>query len=74
MVALTQAALPLLRRSGNPVVVNVSSGLVSFALVTDLHGDLCALSPQAGAVARWAAVDLDAPTGTFQSAQGEVPW
>jgi NAD(P)-dependent dehydrogenase (short-subunit alcohol dehydrogenase family) len=123
VVAVTQAALPLLRRSTNPVVVNVSSGLGSFALVTDpdshqfgvhsivysatkaavdmltvryaqavpevkfnaidpgrlatdLHGDFSALSPEAGAdvVARWAALDLNGPTGTFQSAAGEVPW
>ena len=35
VVRTTQAALPLLRRSDNPVVVNVSSGLGSFAMVTD---------------------------------------
>ena len=35
VVRVTQAVLPLLRRSDNPVVVNVSSGLGSFALVTD---------------------------------------
>ncbi len=35
MVRVTQVALPLLEKSENPVVVNVSSGLGSFALVTD---------------------------------------
>ncbi|MEV7629773.1 SDR family NAD(P)-dependent oxidoreductase [Actinoplanes sp. NPDC089786] len=35
VVRTTQAALALLRRSDNPVVVNVSSGLGSFAMVTD---------------------------------------
>ena len=35
IVRVTQAALPLLARSDNAVVVNVSSGLGSFALVTD---------------------------------------
>lgn len=35
VVRTTQAALALLRRSNNPVVVNVSSGLGSFAMVTD---------------------------------------
>ncbi len=35
VVRVTQAALPLLARSGEPVVVNVSSGLGSFGLVTD---------------------------------------
>ncbi|MFC9427397.1 SDR family NAD(P)-dependent oxidoreductase [Streptomyces sp. NPDC056987] len=34
VIRVTQAALPLLRRSGNPVVVNVSSGLGSFWAVT----------------------------------------
>jgi NAD(P)-dependent dehydrogenase (short-subunit alcohol dehydrogenase family) len=35
VVRLTEAALPLLRRSENPVVVNVSSALGSFSAVTD---------------------------------------
>jgi NAD(P)-dependent dehydrogenase (short-subunit alcohol dehydrogenase family) len=35
VVRVTQAALPLLRRSQNPVVVNVSSGLGSFWAVTN---------------------------------------
>ena len=35
IVRVTQAALPLLRRSANPVVVNVSSGLGSFWAVTN---------------------------------------
>ena len=35
VVRVTQAALPLLARSSEPVVVNVSSGLGSFGLVTD---------------------------------------
>ena len=34
VVSVTQAALPLLRKSQNPVVVNVSSGLGSFWAVT----------------------------------------
>jgi len=34
-VRVTQAFLPLLRRSSHPVVVNVSSGLGSFGYVTD---------------------------------------
>ncbi|NUP49474.1 MAG: SDR family NAD(P)-dependent oxidoreductase [Catenulispora sp.] len=35
VVRVTQAAIPLLRKSGNPVVVNVSSGLGSFWAVTN---------------------------------------
>jgi NAD(P)-dependent dehydrogenase (short-subunit alcohol dehydrogenase family) len=35
VVRTTQAALPLLRRSENPVVVNISSGLGSFWAVTN---------------------------------------
>lgn len=35
VVRVTQAALPLLRKSGNPVVVNVSSSLGSFWAVTN---------------------------------------
>ncbi len=35
VVRVTQATLPLLRKSENPVVVNVSSALGSFATVTD---------------------------------------
>jgi NAD(P)-dependent dehydrogenase (short-subunit alcohol dehydrogenase family) len=35
VVRVTQAALPLLRKSDNPVVVNVSSGLGSFWAVTN---------------------------------------
>ncbi|GAB3962110.1 SDR family NAD(P)-dependent oxidoreductase [Actinoallomurus acanthiterrae] len=35
VVRVTHAFLPLLRRSASPVVVNVSSGLASLALVTD---------------------------------------
>ncbi|MCO5999664.1 SDR family NAD(P)-dependent oxidoreductase [Actinoallomurus rhizosphaericola] len=35
VVRVTQAALPLLRKSDNPVVVNVSSSLGSFWAVTD---------------------------------------
>ena len=35
VVRVTQAALPLLRKSDNPVVVNISSGLGSFWAVTN---------------------------------------
>ena len=35
VIRVTQAALPLLRESANPVVVNVASGLGSFTAVTD---------------------------------------
>ena len=35
VIRVTQAALPLLRKSGNPVVVNVSSALGSFWAVTN---------------------------------------
>ena len=35
LVRVTQAFLPLLDRSANPVVVNVSSGMGSFAITTD---------------------------------------
>jgi NAD(P)-dependent dehydrogenase (short-subunit alcohol dehydrogenase family) len=35
IVRMTQAFLPLLRKSKNPVVVNVSSGLGSFGMVTN---------------------------------------
>ncbi|MFY1693032.1 SDR family NAD(P)-dependent oxidoreductase [Plantactinospora sp. WMMB782] len=35
IVRVTEAALPLLRRSANPTVVNVSSSMGSFGVVTD---------------------------------------
>lgn len=35
IVRVTQAALPLLRKSGNPVIVNISSALGSFWAVTN---------------------------------------
>ena len=35
VVRVTNAFLPLLRKSDNPVIVNVSSGLGSFGMVTD---------------------------------------
>ena len=35
VIRVTQAALPLLRKSDNPVVVNVSSALGSFWAVTN---------------------------------------
>jgi NAD(P)-dependent dehydrogenase (short-subunit alcohol dehydrogenase family) len=35
LVRVTHAFLPLLERSANPVIVNVSSGMGSFALTTD---------------------------------------
>lgn len=35
VVRVTQAALPLLRKSGNPVIVNISSALGSFWAVTN---------------------------------------
>ena len=35
LVRVTQAFLPLLDRSANPVIVNVSSGMGSFAVTTD---------------------------------------
>ncbi len=35
VVRVTQAFLPLLERSANPVIVNVSSGMGSFAVTTD---------------------------------------
>lgn len=35
VVRVTNAFIPLLRRSENPVIVNVSSGLGSFGMVTD---------------------------------------
>ena len=35
LVRVTQAFLPLLERSANPVIVNVSSGMGSFGVTTD---------------------------------------
>ncbi|HLI41168.1 MAG TPA: hypothetical protein VKV35_05940 [Streptosporangiaceae bacterium] len=35
VVRVTQAAIPLLRKSGNPVVVNISSALGSFWALAD---------------------------------------
>ena len=35
VVRVTNAFIPLLRKSDNPVIVNVSSGLGSFETVTD---------------------------------------
>ena len=35
VVRVTNAFLPLLRKSDNPVIVNVSSGLGSFGMVTE---------------------------------------
>ncbi|MDO5558318.1 MAG: SDR family NAD(P)-dependent oxidoreductase [Oscillospiraceae bacterium] len=39
IVRVTNAFIPLLRKSNNPVIVNVSSGLGSFGMVTDSTKD-----------------------------------
>lgn len=39
VVRVTNAFIPLLRKSDNPVIVNVSSGLGSFETVTDSNTD-----------------------------------
>jgi NAD(P)-dependent dehydrogenase (short-subunit alcohol dehydrogenase family) len=124
IVRVTEAALPLLRRSANPAVVNVSSSAGSFWAVTNperpefglplaLYSaskaaatmltvqyaksqpgikfnavepgttatDLTAAfgvgrAPEDSArvVVRFATLDADGPTGTFQDENGEVPW
>ncbi|PPK68321.1 SDR family oxidoreductase [Actinokineospora auranticolor] len=45
VIAVTDALLPLLRRSAAPRVVNVSSGLASMARMSDPDGGLAALPP-----------------------------
>jgi NAD(P)-dependent dehydrogenase (short-subunit alcohol dehydrogenase family) len=127
IVRVTEAALPLLRRSPNPVVVNVSSALGSFwatheptrpassypsiaygsskAAVSMLTVQYAKAVPQvkfnavepgitatslgggdpgshpgrpasesARVVVRWATIDPDGPTGTFQEDHGELGW
>ncbi|MET8452935.1 SDR family NAD(P)-dependent oxidoreductase [Streptomyces sp. NPDC005209] len=124
VVRVTEAALPSLRKSSNPTVVNVSSSAGSFWAVTNpdrpefglplafysaskaavtmltvqyakahlgikfnavepgtTATDLTAVfgvgrAPEESAkvVVRWATLDADGPTGTFQDESGEVPW
>ncbi|MER6001973.1 SDR family NAD(P)-dependent oxidoreductase [Nonomuraea angiospora] len=65
VVAVTNAMLPLLRRSEAGRVVNVSSGLGTFAFLADEGGEH---------VARQATLP-DVPTGVFLSEQGGTnPW
>lgn len=127
IVRVTQAALPLLRASANPVVVNVSSALGSFFAVhessrpaahfpsivygsskaavsmltvqyakavpevkfnavepgitaTGLGGGEPGSHPgrpaevSARLVVKWATIDADGPSGTFQEDDGELAW
>jgi hypothetical protein len=59
------AALPLLRRSGNPVVVNVTSSRGSFWAGTN---------PERRESHYPAIVYRTARTGTLQEEDGELPW
>ncbi|MEU6852629.1 hypothetical protein ABZ901_22230 [Actinacidiphila alni] len=61
VVRVTEAALPLLRRSANPVVVTVSSSAGP-------------AEESARVVVRPATLGPDGPTGTFQDESGVVPW
>ncbi|MFI1177284.1 hypothetical protein [Streptomyces melanogenes] len=74
LVRVTQAALPLLRKSANPTVVTISSSAGSFWAVT--NPDRVGRTPKESArvVVRLATLDADGPTGTFQDESGEVPW
>jgi NAD(P)-dependent dehydrogenase (short-subunit alcohol dehydrogenase family) len=127
IIRVTEAALPLLRQSPNPVVVNVSSALGSFwatheparpashyraivygsskAAVSMLTVQYAKTVPDvkfnavepgitatalgggdpgshpgrppavsARIVVRWATIDKDGPTGTFQEDDGELGW
>ncbi|MFG1811600.1 SDR family NAD(P)-dependent oxidoreductase [Streptomyces sp. NPDC049040] len=47
VIAVTNAMLPLLRRSPAPRIVNVSSHAASLALTSDLHGPFATLLPSA---------------------------
>ncbi|MGW1506295.1 SDR family NAD(P)-dependent oxidoreductase [Streptomyces mirabilis] len=124
VVRVTEAGLPLLRKSANPTVVNLSSSAGSFWAVTNPERpefnlpvafysaskaavtmltvqyaksepgikfnaiepgttatDLTAAfgvgrTPEESAkvVVRWATLDADGPTGTFQEESGELSW
>ena len=124
IVRVTEAALPLLRRSSNPNVVTISSSAGSFwavnnperpefglpvalysasksaatmltvqyakahptikfnaiepgATATDMtaaFGIGRAVEQSARVVVRWATLDVDGPTGTFQDEAGELEW
>lgn len=125
VVRTTHMFLPLLEQSAQPVIVNVSSGLGSFGMVTDPntqeyhvnslaycssksavtmltvqyakglpHIQINAADPGATntdlvgdasnnakpvtegvkAIINLATIDKDGPTGTFQNADGEIPW
>jgi NAD(P)-dependent dehydrogenase (short-subunit alcohol dehydrogenase family) len=118
-----QTFLPLLRRSANPVVVNVTSGLAHTASVADTakpehfypdvaypaskaaansltvqyakafgdirinaadpgftatdlnhHQGTQTVEQGAAVIVRLASIDKDGPTGTFQNADGVLPW
>lgn len=45
VVRVTNAFVPLLRKSDNPVIVNVSSGFGSFGMVTDSTKDESKINP-----------------------------
>jgi hypothetical protein len=59
VVRVTNAMLPLLKRSDAPVIVNVSSGMGSLGITTD--PDRFESGP-------------DGRTGTFTDESGLVPW
>lgn len=78
---MTHAFLPLLRASASPVIVNVSSGLGSFGVVTDLPPPTSTATPATrpwrrgtDAIVRPATIGPYGPTGTFSSRTGPAPW
>jgi NAD(P)-dependent dehydrogenase (short-subunit alcohol dehydrogenase family) len=76
VVRVTEAALPLLRKSANPNVVTISSSMGSFWAVTNPerpeHGMPLALYAASKAAATM--LNGDGPTGTLQDEAGELRW
>ncbi|KJK46322.1 hypothetical protein UK23_23640 [Lentzea aerocolonigenes] len=61
VITVTNAMLPLLRRSPAPRVVNVSSAAGSLTIC-------------AAVIVRLATLGTDGPTGGFFTASGPLPW
>ncbi|UUT34995.1 hypothetical protein [Microbacterium elymi] len=79
-IPVTEAMLPLLRRSPRPRIVNVSSSVGSLERMSDTdHYFTTGIRGVTAAEAASVIVDLatledDGPTGTYRSAGGTVPW
>jgi short-subunit dehydrogenase involved in D-alanine esterification of teichoic acids len=84
-IRVMHAFLPLLRVSENPRIVNVSSGVGSFArlltpgtvenaVTLPVYPATQSLTEGTDAIVRLATLPKDGPTGTFQDRNGTVPW